>query len=154
MVRIKSKPLALSVQAEKIRKHFPDSRLSISLDRLVWKCTLTPTSLSESYDIKLVYNLGFHPCVYVINKKLELFPGKKYLPHVYNTEKQWLCLYYRSAQEWNSQLFIAETIIPWISEWLYHYEFWLATGNWYGRGIHGKIKPFENKKNPSPNQVF
>lgn len=29
-----------------------------------------------------------------------------------------------------------ETVIPWTSEWLLHYEVWLATGDWHGRGEH------------------
>jgi hypothetical protein len=29
---------------------------------------------------------------------------------------------------------IAETIIPWTSEWLYFYELWVFTGEWHGGG--------------------
>ena len=104
---------------------------------------MQPTPLSASYDIRLEYKVGYHPNIFVVNKKLELYPGKKNLPHVYSTEKQWLCLYYRKASEWTSQEIIADTIIPWISEWLYFYEFWLATGKWFGRGIHGSLKPYK-----------
>ena len=31
---------------------------------------------------------------------------------------------------------IAKTILPWTSEWLVHYQLWLATGEWHGGGIH------------------
>ena len=32
---------------------------------------------------------------------------------------------------------IADTIIPWTSEWLFFYELWLATGGeWLGEGEH------------------
>jgi hypothetical protein len=31
--------------------------------------------------------------------------------------------------------FIADTLVPWASEWLFDYELWLATGEWYGGGI-------------------
>jgi hypothetical protein len=27
---------------------------------------------------------------------------------------------------------IADTIVPWVSMWLMHYEIWLATGVWCG----------------------
>ena len=40
---------------------------------------------------------------------------------------------------------IAETIIPWASEWLLHYEIWLATGEWQGGGIHPDISKKRNK---------
>lgn len=151
MVRIKSKSINIFVQAAKIRKCFPESKLTTNRNKLIWRGTLQPTPLSESYDIKLEYNVGYHPNVFVENKKLELYPGKKNLPHVYSTEKQWLCIYYRKANEWTSQQLIAYTIIPWISEWLYFYEFWLATGNWYGRGIHGSLEPC--KKDITPRSV-
>ena len=29
---------------------------------------------------------------------------------------------------------ITDTIIPWIQEWLYFYEIWLLTNEWYGGG--------------------
>jgi hypothetical protein len=153
MVKIKSREINIIVQAAKIKKCFPNSKVRTTRNNLIWKGTLKPTPLSESYDIKIEYKLGYHPCVYVVNKKLEFYPGKKVLPHVYSTDKQWLCLYYRKAREWTSQQLIAETIIPWTSEWLYHYEFWLATGKWHGRGIHGKREPFEKDKSPAPNNV-
>jgi hypothetical protein len=75
--------------------------------------------------------------VYGVNKKRK---------NKINQTVLYLCLYYRKAQEWNNQLYIADTIIPWTSEWLLHYEFWLASGDWHGRGIHLKFKPFEKDK--------
>jgi hypothetical protein len=29
---------------------------------------------------------------------------------------------------------IADTVLPWTTEWLYHYEIWLITGEWTGGG--------------------
>ena len=146
MGKIKSKKINILVQAAKIRNYFPNSKVSVNHNKLVWKGILTPTPLSDSYDVKLEYKVGYHPCVYVVNRILELYPGEKRLPHVYDTEKQWLCVYYKKAHEWDSQKLIATTIIPWISEWLYHYEYWLATGEWHGRGIHGNLVPFKKDK--------
>ncbi|MGB5989290.1 MAG: hypothetical protein WBG43_06085 [Marinifilaceae bacterium] len=146
MVKIKNRGYSIVVQVVKLRKLFPLSKISHRNNRLVWKYTLSPTPLSESYDIKLVYNYGEHPCIYIVNKELELYSGTTRLPHVYNTEKQWLCLYRRSANEWDSKMLIADTIVPWISEWLYYYEFWQATGDWKGRGIHGNNGPYIKEK--------
>ena len=33
-------------------------------------------------------------------------------------------------------MYLAETILPWASEWLAHYEGWLYTGEWKGGGVH------------------
>jgi len=147
MVKIKQKAININVQAAKIKKYFLDSKINVKKDKLVWKYHLSPTPISDIYPIKLSYKLEYHPNVYVIDKKLKLYPGKNHLPHTYDTEKQWLCLYYRKANEWNSQMFIADTIIPWISEWLYYYEFWLTTGEWFGKGIHGKPIPIQKENN-------
>lgn len=68
--------------------------------------------------IKLVYKGVKHPNVYVVNRKLDLYSGETKLPHVYDTEKQWLCLYYRKANEWRNDMFIADVVVPWISECL------------------------------------
>ena len=38
--------------------------------------------------------------------------------------------------KWNERKMIAKTIIPWTSEWLFHYEIWVTTGTWHGGGIH------------------
>ena len=38
--------------------------------------------------------------------------------------------------EWAERMLIAEIIVPWISEWLLHYEIWLVTGEWHGGGMH------------------
>lgn len=128
--------LNMGMQAGKIRSYFPLSKLTFSQNGLSWKYNITPSPLSASYDIKLTYSKGTHPNVFVLNPKLELYPGKKYLPHVYDTDRQWLCIYYRKGKEWNSGLYIADTVIPWTCEWLLHYECWISTGIWHGGGIH------------------
>jgi hypothetical protein len=153
MAKGKTKPLDINVQAAKLRKIFPESKTIIVRNKLIWKGSLTPNPISETYDIKIEYKIGYHPCIYVINKKLDLFPNINKLPHVYDTNKQWLCLYFRKAHEWKNHNYISDTIIPWTSEWLYHYEFWLATGIWYGRGIHSKFEPYHKDKNPSPGKM-
>ena len=134
---IKSREIPLIVQASKLRLYFPDSKYSVRRNILVWKGYLRPTPLSPSYLIKVVYQREKHPNVYVVEPKpLILAEGKSKLEHVYDTGKQHLCIYYKKAKEWNETMFIADTIIPWTSEWLLHYEIWVTTGTWHGGGIH------------------
>jgi hypothetical protein len=62
------------------------------------------------------------------------------LPHVFTEgPPAELCLYDPGVQagqsEWNETMLIADTIIPWASEWLYFYELWHATGVWHGREV-------------------
>lgn len=50
------------------------------------------------------------------------------------------CLYYPKAKEWSESMLIADTIVPWLAEWLFHYEIWVLTGQWEGGGIHPREK--------------
>jgi hypothetical protein len=139
MVMSKMKYISIHAQGGLLRYFFPDSTLEIvGYDKgLIWKGKLKPSDLSTTYDIRIEYNLGFNPDVYVINPKpLPLARDTAKLPHTYNYEKQHLCLYHRRMNEWNERKMIAKTIIPWTSEWLLHYEIWVATGAWHGGGIH------------------
>ena len=145
MAKINKTKINIAIQAGKLKSYFPDSIVTISPGRLVWKCTIKPTPLSKEYDIKLVYKIGANPNVYIINTKLRMAIGETSLPHVYDTKKQWLCLYYRKANEWNSSMLLSDTIIPWVSEWLYFYEIWVGSGIWYGGGIeHGLRNKISN----------
>lgn len=139
MVMTKERPISMYAQGGMLRHYFPDSTLEIGrLGRgLIWEGKLQPTELSMTYDIRIEYMVGKDPDVYVINPKpLTLAPNATKLPHIYNQEKQHLCLYHRRMNEWNEHKMIAKTIIPWTSEWLLHYEIWVSTGIWFGGGIH------------------
>ena len=40
-------------------------------------------------------------------------------------------LYYPKYKEWNKQMYIANSFVPWVCTWLSTYEYWLVTGNWH-----------------------
>ncbi|WP_370324537.1 hypothetical protein [Euzebya sp.] len=67
--------------------------------------------------------------MHVISPRLH---GPERLPHVYAHNQ--LCLYLPGT--WADHQLIADTIIPWTMEWLFHYEIWAATGSWEGGGLH------------------
>lgn len=145
-------PLNMGAQAGKIKSLFPLSNLLYNQNRLTWKCIITPSPLSISYEIKISYVRGENPNIYVLNPKLALYPGEAKLPHVYDTKKQWLCIYYRKAREWKSNMTIADTVIPWTCEWLLHYECWLGTGKWHGGGIHN-VSEAEKQKQETNEEI-
>ena len=63
---------------------------------LIWVGKLQPTNLSITYDIRIEYNIGCNPNIYVISPNpLPLAKDATKLPHTYNHEKQHLCLYHR-----------------------------------------------------------
>jgi len=129
--------ISLITQEGTLISYFPGSVVKRSGEkRLIWTHVLLPSPLSISYQVKLVYAWSEGINFYVTEPKLELPQGETYLKHVYSTTKQRLCLYFPYGNEWNTSKLYVKTIIPWASEWLYHYEIWLATGTWHGGGIH------------------
>jgi hypothetical protein len=88
--------------------------------------------MSDSYNIRVRLIVGWNPVVRILKPELTIRKGFKTLPHI-NADGS-LCLHVLG--EWQPWMFVAETIIPWASSWLYFYEVWLATGAWFGGGTH------------------
>ncbi|WP_418513171.1 hypothetical protein [Corallibacter sp.] len=131
-------------QIRKIKSKFPNVIISNKKwDGFEALITLQPTPLSEKYDVKIEYIKNCIVKVYVVNRVLKIAENRKKLPHVYSTERQQLCLFSPSKKEWDSKMYISDTIIPWASEWLYYYELWIPKGKWYGGG-HNEYPDEEN----------
>lgn len=116
-----------------LRRQFPDGVGNVKRNRLRWDMQIQPTPLSDVYDIRLYYSLERLPKVFVRSPEL-VQPADDPIPHRYGDNS--LCLYLPGAGEWDRGMLLADTIIPWASEWLYFYELWLGTGEWCGGG-HG-----------------
>lgn len=124
----------LYVQRAHLMRAFPDARCDVTRRGfLQWTGPLRPTPLSREYIVRLRYELGRSPKVWVSDPPLERFDGE--LPeHLYSDK--YLCLFLPRSREWDKSMSLAATIVPWASEWLLHYELWLATGVWSGGGVH------------------
>jgi hypothetical protein len=70
-----------------------------------WLGPLTPSPASDTYIIKVHYEIPERPEVTVISPELRLAPGKSKLPHVFPPDYKRLCLYI--AREWTSEKRIA-----------------------------------------------
>lgn len=141
MVRMRSKnAISIPGQISRLENDFPKGCVIFRSPRnFKWEMDIQPTPNSRIYRIRIRYTIGDRPKVYVIDPPfLEKAEGYSLLPHVYSTTEQQICLYYPRFDEWNDSKFIAKTIVPWASEWLFYYELWLITGEWLGEGIeHG-----------------
>lgn len=134
--------ISLVHQEGALRSYFPSSKVTRKgEDELIWMGELAPTPLSRKYRVKLHYKRGEFIKVFVIGERLRLAEGKDKLPHVWSTPLQELCLYYPPKGEWHPGRFYVHTLIPWASEWLFHYETWVATGEWHGGGIEHDQEP-------------
>jgi len=141
----KGTPVPIPAQISILAKYYPNGVVkSQTLRRLVWENDIIPTPNSTTYRIRIDYTINQKPNVYVIDPSVLARPeGKDKLKHVYDTEKQQLCLYYAPFGEWDSTMFLAHKIVPWAAEWLLFYELWLITGEWLGEGIeHSTRTPF------------
>jgi hypothetical protein len=128
----------LGEQMLAIRKKYTNFDVNCNYLGLTVFGQIQPTSRSEVYNLEIQYCMCKPPEIYIKKPKLiKNFNGEK-IPHVYPGNK--LCLYRPKYAEFKHSDFIADTIIPWITLWLYHYEVWHNTGEWKGGGEHPKLK--------------
>lgn len=122
--------LTMAIQGEGLKRLFPASSLKLNKDiSLVWIGDVQPSPLSDVYTLKIHYNVYERPVVSVIKPELLPRPEAR-IPHVFPGNE--LCLFRYKYYEWNSRMMISETILPWASLWLLHYELWHSTGVWCG----------------------
>lgn len=59
------------------------------------------------------------------------------MPHKFGCEERppriHVCLQYG---DWSTDQLFTETVMPWCSEWILHFEIWMTTSDWHGGGIH------------------
>lgn len=130
----KNKPITLPYQDAYIRKNYP----SFTYQKYGhWIGTLQPSPLSIEYKVGIVYAIGKLPKSYVLSPELRSYDEKIKIPHTYEDENgPRPCLFLPRNKEWTSNKLISDTIIPWLSLWLFYYEVWFSTGEWLGEGFH------------------
>ena len=124
------KPLTAAEQGYFLRLSFPGFKVRTSGGKLQCVGALQPSPTSDRYTVELSYDVPVRPRVRVLQPELRLAPGYTKLPHVFPGND--LCLHV--AGDWRPDQRISEFIVPWISFWLFFYEVWLATGEWFGGG--------------------
>ena len=135
--------LSIAAQVNAMKKLFPNFSLTWKGKVAVWIGEILPTTLSQSYKVKVTYALGLPPNCYVLSPKLCRRDNKQRIPHTYTKNR--LCLYLPNSGEWTPQMLIADTIIPWASLWLFYYEIWQAIGEWLGGGKHPELQSSQKK---------
>jgi len=131
---VKVGALNVARQLCELRQLYPHGIGRIARNRLQWQCALQPSAFSRTYRVEIKYRLGNLPVIVVWHPCPRELSGGRKPPHTYAGEADPLCVFYPAAQEWNSSMPIARTIVPWSCEWLLHFEAWLFTGIWEGGG--------------------
>ncbi|MBI1227806.1 MAG: hypothetical protein GC192_21405 [Bacteroidetes bacterium] len=128
--------LPLGEQCAHMRAMFPQFKTALEKGSMIVEGKLRPTARSREYSFKLNYALGRHPDIAITDPPLvRNFKGDK-IPHVY--ERLRLCLFQPRYYEFTSSVYLSDTVIGWISLWLYFYEVWHVCGEWLGGGEHPK----------------
>jgi hypothetical protein len=130
MANIPARAVNLGRQIAAIKTVVPGARGNVRRGELVCTLTLQPTPVSRNYTVRIVYRHRRRPRVTVTDPPLALHPDATALPHVYPDGD--LCLHL--PLEWKEHMFLSDTILPWTSAWLLHYEIWLVLGRWTGTG--------------------
>lgn len=119
-----------------IEKNYSYLNCNISNNQLVCYGKLQPNEFCEIYKVKIIYNRGYKPKVFIIEPKITYNDDI----HLYTDNS--LCLFHPTDLIWNDdKIIIANTIIPWISEWIIFYEIWKVIGKWLG----DEVKHTSNK---------
>ena len=132
----KPKVLNAAKQLFGLKAIFPDGCAALVQTKLIWRQTIQPSPFSRTYQIQVEYQRGQYPVIRVLAPNIRELAGERKIPHIFPLPGDPLCLYYADAREWNPSMSLAKTIIPWASEWLFHFEAWLLTDRWEGGGIH------------------
>ncbi len=134
MYGLKIKDKTIVDQMAAIRRKYTGFITKTGKDWLSIKGELQPTARSDIYTIEIVYHFRKHPVVTVLNPILIKNFKDSDIAHVYPRDKP--CLYQPKYSEFKYSDYISDTIVPWLSLWLYHYEVWHITGDWLGGGEH------------------
>lgn len=127
------RPLSLKQQVLEMAR-YPQLRSRLKRKVVTWQGPWCPSELRNLYEIHITYKFLCRPRVAILSPELELAAEMRKLPHVYRGGQGDLCIHL--ASDWNSGMLIADTIMPWLSQWLYFYEVWRQTGAWIGKGTH------------------
>lgn len=143
--------LSIAEQDREIRRLYPDFRLVGDVGLwAVWEGTLTP--VRRTYTVRMTYFPRlFFPEFQIANPRISITVEAPVIgldprgtgelpPHIYpnisRPEFPRLCLFDPATDQWDGDKLIAETILPWTARWLFFFEGWMATGEWFGGGRH------------------
>lgn len=106
---------------------------------LVCRGELQPTALSHTYRVRVEYQCGRRPQVWIESPALLRRKPDERIPHTFADDRP--CLF---KHDFRSDQVLARTIIPWLAMWLFFYEAWRVTGEWAGGGAHAHENDDQN----------
>jgi hypothetical protein len=133
-VLISPREVPPTFQGMMIAGRCPGAQITVTESLLAARFTLKPLALGRKYLVEVTHLRGEQPRAFVRFPRLsELVPGRT-IPHLWSQKQGELCLFYNPLSEWRPGLLLADSIVPWASEWLYHFEHWEISDEWDGGG--------------------
>ena len=142
--RFRIKTLGMGEQAARFRSSFPaftTSRPRRSV--LLCRGRVQPTALSDTYLVKITYEIQRTPQVDIEEPSLQRRDPHERIPHTYDGDRP--CTF-RPRVDWRSDRNLT-LIVPWVSMWLFFYEVWFVTGEWLGGGVGHETADITTKGN-------
>lgn len=130
--KTKKRSLTAIMQLRDMANKYPDFKASRKGNQAIWEGHFKPIAACATYLVRIEALSGQRPRISVIDPPLRISPAQYRETHCFFDGT--LCLHLH--EEWSPDEFVSDTIIPWIADWLINYEYWLATGDWYGGGKH------------------
>lgn len=142
---LKPQPITIASQMLRIQQLYRSNLIEVLKavnSELICMIRLQPSEHSDIYRIKITYKISdISPKAWLLAPEMKTYDGK-YPHHIYGKDERGhyqLCVHYHRDKNWNQQMFIAESFIPWVCTWLNTYEYWLITGEWhYDEAFPGK----------------
>ena len=132
VARFRTRTLGIGEQKARFRSIYPAFATSIHCRNvLVCRGKVQPTALSDTYLVRISYEIGRTPQVDIDEPLLQRRDPHERIPHTYDEDRP--CTF-RPRVDWRSDMSLA-MIVPWVSMWLFFYETWLVTGDWFGGGV-------------------
>ena len=119
------------IQIQAMRSKFPNFSYKKKDGEVIFTGDLVIMPELPVYNVSVHYSFNASPKVFVNSPQLY-----DKCPHRYSDDS--LCLYHRDNFKWNADKLVATMIMQWTIAWIYFYEAWLQTGEWYGPEVlHG-----------------
>lgn len=118
----------LCVQKLKIERQYNCFRCRILNHGQSMVCTamLQPLHYTDEYEVEMIFSGKSVPKIYLKSPKIPV----NYEIHMYAEGN--LCLFYPPDFKWTESTSAADSIIPWINEWIVYYEIYKISGVWEG----------------------
>ena len=131
---LKPQPISLANQLGDLKKKCGNMIENARVSNGLLTCIMwfQPTIHSMRYKIKITYKLKRNPHAWLLYPQAEKY-NDSYPHHKYGFDKKGnleLCFFDPRGYEWSPQDFIADSVVPWISTWLFAYEYWIIIGKW------------------------